>query len=80
MMLSLKEEKNPLVAISSAERKKGFTKTIVLTGKTKLDINNDPNLMVKFGHTTALRMSGTSTYYLVERANLANFLRKPVEK
>ena len=80
MMLSLKEEKNPLVAISNAERKKGFTKTIVLTGKTKLDINNDPNLMVKFGHTTALRMSGTSTYYLVERANLANFLRKPVEK
>ena len=80
MMLSLKEERNPLVAISNAERKKGFTKTIVLTGKTKLDINNDPTLMVNFGRTTALRMSGTSTYYLVERANLADFLRKPAEK
>ena len=77
MMLFLKEEKNPLVAISNAERKKGFTKVVVLTGKTKLDINNDPTLMVKFGRTTALRMSGASTYYLVERANLADFFRKP---
>jgi hypothetical protein len=80
MMLFLKEQKNPLVASSNAERKKGFTKVVVLTGKTKLDINNDPTLVVNFGRTTALRMSETSTYYLVERANLADFLRKPVEK
>lgn len=77
MMLSLKEQKNLLVASSNTERKKAFMKVIVLSGKTKLDINNDPTLMVKFGRTTALRMSGTSTYYLVDWLNLADFLRKP---
>lgn len=80
MMLSLKEEKNPLVAISNAERKKGFTKVVVLTSKTRVDLNNDPDRLIAFGRTTALRMVGKSTYYLVDRANLADFLRKPVEK
>ena len=80
MMLSLKEEKNPLVAISNSERKKAFTKAIVLTSKTRLDPNNDPERLVAFGRTIALRMMGKSTYYLVDRANLADFLRKPVEK
>jgi hypothetical protein len=77
MMLSLKEEKNPLVAISNAERKKGFTKVVVLTSKTRVDPNNDPDRLIAFGRTTALRMVGKSTYYLVDRENLANFLRKP---
>ena len=80
MMLSLKEEKNPLVAISNSERKKAFTKAIVLTSKTRLDSNNDPERLVPFGRTIALRMMGKSTYYLVDRANLADFLRKPAEK
>ena len=80
MMLSLKEEKNPLVAISNSERKKAFTKAIVLTSKTRLDPNNDPERLVAFGRTIALRMMGKSTYYLVDRANLADFLKKPVEK
>ena len=80
MMLSLKEEKNPLVAISNSERKKAFTKAIVLTSKTRLDPNNDPERLVTFGRTIALRMMGKSTYYLVDRANLADFLKKPVEK
>lgn len=80
MMLSLKEEKNPLVAITNSERKKAFTKAIVLTSKTRLDSNNDPERLVAFGRTIALRMMGKSTYYLVDRANLADFLRKPVEK
>ena len=80
MMLFLKQERNPLVAINNIERKKGFTKVVMLTGKTRLDPNNDPALMVKFGRTTALRMSDTSTYYLVDRANLGDFLRKPVQK
>ena len=80
MMLSLKEEKNPLVAISNSERKKAFTKAIVLTSKTRLDPNNDPERLVAFGRTIALRMMGKSTYYLVDRANLADFLRKPVGK
>jgi hypothetical protein len=77
MMLSLKEEKNPLVAISNAERKKGFTKVVVLASKTRVDPNNDPDRLIAFGRTTALRMVGKSTYYLVDRENLANFLRKP---
>ena len=80
MMLSLKEEKNPLVAISNSERKKAFTKAIVLTSKTRVDPNNDPDRLISFGRTTALRMVGKSTYYLVDRANLADFLKKPVEK
>ena len=80
MMLSLKEEKNPLVAISNAERKKGFTKVVVLTSKTRVDPNNDPDRLISFGRTKALRMVGKSTYYLVNRANLADFLRKPIEK
>ena len=80
MMLSLKEEKNPLVAISNSERKKAFTKAIVLTSKTRLDSNNDPERLVAFGRTIALRMMGKSTYYLVDRANLGDFLRKPAKK
>ena len=80
MMLSLKEEKNPLVAISNSERKKAFTKAIVLTSKTRLDLNNDPERLVAFGRTIALRMMGKSTYYLVDRANLGDFLRKPAKK
>jgi hypothetical protein len=80
MMLSLKEEEKLLLGSSNAARKKAFTKVIVFTSKTRLDPNNDPNLMVNFGRTTALRMMGQFTYYLVDRANLADFLRKPIEK
>ena len=80
MMLLLKEEKNSLLGISNSERKKAFTKAIVLTSKTRLDPNNDPERLITFGRTTALRMMGKSTYYLVDRANLADFLRKPIEK
>ena len=80
MMLSLKEERNPLVAISNIERKKGFTKVVVLTSKTRVDLNNDPDRFTHFGRTTALRMVGKSTYYLVDRTNLADFLKKPIEK
>jgi hypothetical protein len=80
MMLSLKEEKNPLVAISNAERKKGFTKVVVLTSKTRVDPNNDPDHLISFGRTTALRIVGKSTYYLVDSENLANFIRQPIKK
>jgi hypothetical protein len=80
MMLCFKEEKSLLLGLSNSERKKAFTKAIVLTSKTRLDPNNDPERLVSFGRTTALRMMGKSTYYLVDRANLADFLRKPIEK
>lgn len=80
MMLSFKEEKSLLLGLSNSERKKAFTKAIVLTSKTRLDPNNDPERLITFGRTTALRMMGKSTYYLVDRANLADFLRKPIEK
>jgi hypothetical protein len=80
MMLWLKEEKNPLVAINNAERKKGFTKVVVLMYKTRIDLNNDPDRLIAFGRTTALKMVGKSTYYLVDQGNLANFIRKPIAK
>lgn len=80
IMLSFKEEKNLILGLSNSERKKAFTKAIVLTSKTRLDPNNAPEHLITFGRTTALRMMGKSTYYLVDRANLADFLRKPVEK
>jgi hypothetical protein len=80
MTLCLKAEKNCLVGASNTERKKVVVKAIVLTSKTRLDPNNDPERLVSFGRTTALRMSSAATYYLVERANLADFLRKPIEK
>lgn len=79
-MLLLKEKESPLLGASKNERGKGFTKVIVLTSKTRLDPNNAPELFVTFGRTRALRMVKKSTYYLVDRANLADFLRKPVEK
>jgi hypothetical protein len=80
MMMCLKEEENLLLGSSKAARKKAFTKAIVFTSKTKLDPNNDPALMVNFGRTTALRMIRESSYYLVDLANLANFIRQPSKK
>jgi hypothetical protein len=78
-MMCLKTENSSLFS-SNSDRKKPFTRAIVLTGKTTLDHNNDPERMVSFGRTTALKMMGKSTYYLVDRANLGNFIRKPLEK
>jgi hypothetical protein len=77
-MMCLKEQKNQLVAATNNERKKGFTKVIVLTGKTSLDLTrNDPALLVDFGLTKALRVKTESTFYLVNKTNLADFLRQP---
>ena len=78
IVLNFKKEKNPIVGSTNAERNRAFTKAIVLTGKTRIDLNNDPELVVPFGRTTALRITTKSTYYLVDLANLANFLRKPI--
>ena len=78
IVLNFKRQKNPIVGFSKAERNRAFTKAIVLTSKTRLDPNNDPELIVPFGRTTALRITTKSTYYLVDLANLANFLRKPI--
>ena len=78
IVLNFKKQKNPLVGFSKVERNRAFTKAIVLTGKTRIDLNNDPELVVPFGRTTALRITTKSTYYLVDLANLANFLRKPI--
>jgi hypothetical protein len=78
-MMCLKTEKSSLFT-SNTERKKSFTKAIVLTGKTSLSPYNDPERMVSFGRTTALKMMKESTYYLVDQKNLADFLRKPIEK
>jgi hypothetical protein len=78
IVLNLKKEKNPIVGLTNAERNKAFTKVIVLTGKTRLDQNNDPELLVPFGRTTALRITTKSTFYVVNLADLANFLRMPI--
>jgi hypothetical protein len=77
MVLSLKKEKNPLVGLSSAERKQGFVKGIVLTSKTRLSSQNDPALIVEFGRTTALRVQKDSIFYIINWGNLADFLRDP---
>jgi hypothetical protein len=78
IVLDLKKQKNRIVGFTNSERNKAFTKVIVLTGKTRLDPNNDPELIVPFGRTTALRITTTSTYYVVNLADLANFVRKPI--
>jgi hypothetical protein len=79
IMNSLRDKEDLLLGSSKTERKKALTKAIVLTGQTRLDPTIDPTRLVNFGRTTALRMNVTSTYYLLDRANLANFLRKPIE-
>ena len=77
MVLSLKEDENHLVGESKKQRKKGLIKAIVLVGKTTVDPNNDPQHLVTFGCTTALKVCGKVTYFLVDLANLANFIKKP---
>lgn len=77
MVLSLKEEENNLTGDSKKQRKKGFIRAIVLVGKTTIDPNNDPQHLVTFGRTTALKVCGVSTYFLVDLANLTNFIKKP---
>ena len=78
IVLSLKKEKHPVVGLTNGERNKAFTKVVVLTGKTRLDQNNDPDLVVPFGCTTALRITAKSTYYVINLADLGNFVKKPI--
>ena len=78
--LYLKEQKNPLLGSSNTERKKNIVKAIVLTSQTRIDPNNDPALLVDFGRTKALRVKTEATFYLVDKASVADFLRKPLEK
>jgi hypothetical protein len=80
IMLHLKAEKNSLMGSSNNERKKGFTKAIVLMGKTRVDPNHNPDFLVVFGQAQVLRIRGESTLYVVDFANLANFLRKHENK
>jgi hypothetical protein len=75
-MLHLKAEKNSLMGTSNNEIKKGFTKGIILMGKTRVDPNHNPDFLVVFGQAQVLRIRGESTLYVVNFANLANFLRK----
>jgi hypothetical protein len=77
MVLSLKEDENHLVGDSKKQRKKGLIKAIVLVGKTTIDPNNDPQHLVAFGHATALKVCGTSTYFLINQKDLIKFLKKP---
>ena len=78
IVLDFKKEKNPIVGFTNAERNRAFTKVIALTGQTRLDPNNDPDLVVRFGCTTALRITTKSTYYVVNLADLGNFIKKPI--
>ena len=78
IVLDFKKEKNPIVGFTNAERNRAFTKVIALTGQTRLDPNNDPDLVISFGRTTALRITTKSTYYVVNLADLGNFIKKPI--
>ena len=77
-ILALKEQKNPLFGNSNTERKKTTIKGIILTAKTRIDPNNDPALLVDFGRTKALRVKTDTILYLVDKANVADFLKKPI--
>jgi hypothetical protein len=79
-ILYLKEQKNPLFGTSNTERKKTIVKGIILTAKTRIDPNNDPALFVNFGRTKALRVQTEATFYLVDKINMADFIRKPIGK
>jgi hypothetical protein len=76
--LYLKEQKSPLLGTSNTERKKNIVKGIILTAKTRIDPNNDPALLVDFGRTKALRIKTEAILYLVDKASVADFIRKPV--
>lgn len=77
-ILYLKEQKNPLFGTSNTERKKTIIKGIILTAKTRINPNNDPALLVDFGRTKALRVKTDTILYLVDKENVADFLRKPI--
>jgi hypothetical protein len=76
-LVYLRAEKNLLMGDNNTERKKAFTKAIVLTGETRLAPSNDPERIVSFGRTTALRVYTKSVFYVVDGKNLADFIRKP---
>ena len=76
IMLHLKAERNSLMGTSNNEIKKGFTKGIVLMGKTRLDPSHNPDFLVAFGQAQVLRIRGESTLYVVDFADIANFLKK----
>jgi hypothetical protein len=77
-ILYLKEQKNSLMGASNTERRKNVVKGIILTSKTRIDPNNDPTLFVDFGRTKALRVKTEAIFYLVDKANVADFIKKPI--
>jgi hypothetical protein len=76
--LYLKKQKSSLMGTSSNERSKNVVKGIILMGETRIDPKNDPALLVEFGRTKALRVKNEAIFYLVDNANLANFIKKPI--
>jgi hypothetical protein len=78
-ILYLKKQKSPLMGTSNTERSKNVVKGIILTAKTRIDPNNDPALLVDFGRTKALRVKTEAIFYLVDKANVADFIRKPIK-
>jgi hypothetical protein len=71
--LSLRKEKHPLLG----ERSNPIIKAIVFSGRTRLDPQHTPELWVKFGNTTALKIDLGGVFYVLNEENLIDFLMPP---
>jgi hypothetical protein len=77
--LLLKKQNSLLLGASNVERKKIIIKAVVLTSKTRIDPNNDPDLFTNFGHARVLRIQADAVTHMLHRDDLINFLQ-PIEK
>jgi hypothetical protein len=74
VIMTLKRQKNQILGTSTNERNKPVVKAIVLTGKTRIDANNDPALFVDFGRARVLRVHAGVVTYVLSNDDLINFL------
>ncbi len=82
MVLELKKEKSILLGITNSERNKLVVKVLVLTGHTRINLNNSESLFADFGKFTkedkkVLRIQTDSVFHVVDKDNLPDYLRVP---
>ena len=75
----LRKIKHPLTGVTGSERNAPLIKVLVLAPGAKIMAFDDSPLWTEFGTVKVLRIQTTGVTYVVESADLINFLQ-PVEK
>ena len=75
-IILLNKQKSSLLGASGSEFRLPVVKAIVLTSSTIIDPANEPDLFVKFGATTVLKVHSGSNIYVLHQSDLTKFVEK----